>query len=103
MAATCNYCNQEMVTGAGCTHTHTVTIGHEITADALPRVPYANPHQKPDGHCHDCGVLLGQLHHPGCDMERCPWCGEQAISCGHKWEGEAPDPDDDEETQWDNY
>ena len=32
--------------------------------------------------CHDCDVKEGQLHLPGCDMERCPFCGGQLISCG---------------------
>ena len=32
--------------------------------------------------CHDCGVSEGEFHHPGCDMERCPFCGDQLISCG---------------------
>jgi len=33
--------------------------------------------------CHDCGAEEGQLHgsERGCDMERCPFCGEQLIGC----------------------
>ena len=31
--------------------------------------------------CHDCGTKEGQLHILGCDMERCPFCGNQLISC----------------------
>ena len=32
--------------------------------------------------CHDCLAEPGQLHELGCDMERCPFCGKQLISCG---------------------
>ena len=32
--------------------------------------------------CGDCGVKAGHNHHPGCDMERCPKCHHQLISCG---------------------
>ena len=41
--------------------------------------------------CHDCAVVKGQLHVPGCDVERCPVCGGQAISCDCPYDG-----DDDE-------
>lgn len=31
--------------------------------------------------CHDCEAKEGQLHDYGCDMERCPYCEQQLISC----------------------
>lgn len=31
--------------------------------------------------CHDCHCKEGELHHSGCDMERCPFCGNQLITC----------------------
>jgi hypothetical protein len=31
--------------------------------------------------CHDCGVIKGELHVEGCDVERCAGCGEQRFGC----------------------
>jgi len=40
-----------------------------------------NPHMDSDRTCGDCGVAAGQYHHSGCDLEICPRCRGQAISC----------------------
>jgi len=42
----------------------------------------ANPPQVERHTCHDCGAIEGAVHQYGCDMERCPFCGNQLISCG---------------------
>ena len=31
--------------------------------------------------CHDCGAYDGEFHAFGCDMEVCPFCGKQLITC----------------------
>jgi hypothetical protein len=57
------------------------------------RFPYANKNNR----CHDCDVLPGEIHHEGCDVERCPFTGIQRIGCdcgecykSLKWKNRVP-------------
>ena len=51
----------------------------KISHNYYKRIPSSSSLGK--GRCHDCGVKAGYVHHYGCDMERCPKCGDQLISC----------------------
>ena len=50
----------------------------------LPRVRFGDEQRDwgaTRGPCHDCAAIKGEFHGPGCDVERCPACGGQLISC----------------------
>lgn len=55
-------------------------VPHVIFGNHFP-IPYGHESEgwvelgiEPPPRCHDCRVKIGGLHHPGCDMERCPVC-----------------------------
>ncbi len=68
--ATCKYCEREM--DRGC-------VKHWYLIDGKEYEAIKNGDDGNKGTCHDCNARQGEYHHPGCDMEICPVCGEQII------------------------
>ena len=58
-----------------------------LDGSSLPSIPYLGKGDYHQGEwsknepCHNCHCLPGRFHHPGCDMEVCPRCKQQAIQC----------------------
>lgn len=73
--AVCQDCDREMTEAASCTVDALI-----IRDERFPREMAVEP-LGPNGRCGDCGVQRDGYHHLGCDLEPCPRCGWQLISC----------------------
>ncbi len=76
--AICDFCGQEMLQVDTCEWNEVVEFPDGVS---LPSLPFKSEFMG-EICCHDCYVLPGMRHHPGCDMEECPRCLGQLISCG---------------------
>lgn len=76
--AKCETCEQEMRLSNSC-NANVILIGAQ--GDFYER---ETTYYDDNDRCHDCGIInrKGNYHHFGCDIERCPKCGLQLISCG---------------------
>ena len=79
MGSICGWCNEEMSNMEIETCKGNVFVEYP---DGLKLVSSNYHFSEPSGRCHDCNIKHGGKHHPGCDVERCPKCEGQLISCG---------------------
>lgn len=74
MAEICNACGQFDNTDTCTEHIVRFEDGQEFKRSCFH-------FDDPDGKCLGCGIKHGGIHHLGCDVEECPRCGGQLITC----------------------
>jgi hypothetical protein len=77
--AICLDCDREMLTAPSC-----VVSSLHLGGEPFPLTPYGRDGTSAPGggRCGDCGVEPGGFHHLGCDLQPCPRCQRQLLSCG---------------------
>ena len=78
--SSCEWCHKNMLDPEVVTCTGNARIA--LCGVDYETIAYAAKAMPPEHRCHDCNVKIGGKHHPRCDMERCPRCSGQLISCG---------------------
>jgi len=71
--AKCKDCKHDMLKVNTCTKPYILINGRWFRRNTS----YTDNNDR----CHDCNIKNGAVHHFGCDIERCPNCGRQLISC----------------------
>ena len=90
--AVCRFCLLEMTAAPSCD----VRVLH-LDGKPIDMVRWRARGRRPrDGRCPDCGVARGGYHHLGCDMQQCPLCAGQMMSCDCRFDEDGADPDDED-------
>jgi hypothetical protein len=79
--AVCIFCGNDMIHGTTCSDER-LRIGGVDYEPIRWGGEKGYPFQDMTERCGDCNVPNGGVHHHGCDLEQCPLCHRQAISCG---------------------
>ena len=60
-----------------------ITVYRTSDGQSIPRTRFGSERDPWDASkpCHDCYVVRGEFHVPGCDAEECPLCLGQRLSC----------------------
>ncbi|KKL97001.1 hypothetical protein LCGC14_1838840 [marine sediment metagenome] len=79
--ATCEHCKEDMLKVRSCPTNHHLVDDQGTIWETIPFILFREREGRLSNGCHDCNVQIGARHHHNCDMERCPKCGNQLISC----------------------
>ncbi len=88
LMSVCSWCHGEMTMAISCT----VDAFHR-NGRRFELLPFGDePGRRTSSErCGDCGVSRGGSHHPGCDLQGCPACGRQLMSCGCQFDEDTPE------------